>query len=185
MDSENQIFIHGGELKMSSLNEMKEIFDEIVELCEKAIPEYGENASYFLEPASEEEISEWEQQTNISIPETYKLWLKLTRCCQIRSSLAEFFFPDTEQLEYVPEDYVIIGNIIGDGELVCFSKSTKKFIRYFEGRDNGRFEDFIGILEEIKSLLKDELPKLNLTEEKIQEMMKKLEEIRKKKRHLS
>ena len=171
---------------MSSLNEMKEIFDEIVELCDKAIPEYGENASYFLEPASEEEITKWEQQTNISIPESYKLWLKLTRGCGIRSGLAEFFFPSTEQPEdipedYVPEDWVIIGNIIGDGELVCFSKTSKKFIRYFDGRENGEFEDFNGILKEIKRMLKGERDIHVFTEEEIKEMMAELEELRKKK----
>ena len=170
---------------MSSLNEMKEIFDEIVELCDKAIPEYGENASYFLEPASEEEITKWEQQTNISIPESYKLWLKLTRGCGIRSGLAEFFFPSTEQPEdipedYVPEDYVIIGNVIGDGELLCFSKTTKKFVRYYNGKNNGEFEDFTGVLAKIKSKLNGEVPKLNISEEQIKAMMADLEELRKK-----
>jgi hypothetical protein len=59
-------------------NYMKREFDEIVKLCEERIPEYGDHASYFREPATEEEIAAWEKATNLSIPETYREWLKLT-----------------------------------------------------------------------------------------------------------
>ena len=141
---------------MSSLNEMKEIFDEIKEFCKEDMENYGERSTYFKEPATEEEILQWEKTTNIKMPESYKMWLKLTRRCQIDSTLAEFYFPDTEQPRYVPEDYVMIGNIVGDGELLCFSKSSGKYIRYFEGRNNGEYEEFIDILRYIKEMLMDE-----------------------------
>lgn len=37
------------------MNAMKKEFDEIVKLCEGKVEEYGERASYFMEPATEEE----------------------------------------------------------------------------------------------------------------------------------
>lgn len=146
-------------------NYIKREFDEIVKLCEERISEYGDHASYFSEPATEEEIVEWEKATNISIPETYREWLKLTKTCQICQTIATYIFPKINQPEFIPEDYVMIGNIIGDGEVVCFSKSTKKFIRYFEGRDNGEFEDFTKVIVEIKKMLKDERDSYEFSDE--------------------
>ena len=166
---------------MSSLNEMKEIFDEIVKICEEKIPEYGERGSYFREPATEEEILEWENLTNIHIPETFREWLKLTACCQICGTTASYYFPEDEQPEYIPEDYVEIGEEVGDGEFVCFSKSKGNFITYFEGKVNREYKDFIEVLKETKRRAKGELPDLGLTEEKIQAMLFKLEEMKRKK----
>ena len=40
------------------VNSYKKEIEEIVKLCEKAIPEYGEKASFFNAGASEEEIAE-------------------------------------------------------------------------------------------------------------------------------
>ena len=159
-------------------NNIKKEFDEIVRLCEDAIPEYGERASYFMEPATEEEIDAWEEVTNLKMPESYKEWLKLTKTCQIRQTLAEFYFPATNQPEFVPEDYVMIGNIIGDGEIVCFSKNNGKFIRYFEGSINGEFDDFKDTLKKIISMLKGDLG-VSMDEKML--MLEKLKEIRKRK----
>lgn len=159
-------------------NNMKKEFDEIVKLCEEAIPEYGERASYFMEPATEEEILEWEKVANVSMPESYKSWLRLTKDCQIRQTLAEFYFPNVNQPEYVPEDYVMIGNVIGHGEIVCFSKSNGNFITYFEGKVNKKYEDFQGVLSEIKRLLKGEH---GISMEQKLLMLEKLKELRKEK----
>lgn len=60
------------------MNTLQNEFDEIVKLCEEKVEEYGERASYFMEPATEEEILEWENKTGIRIPKDYREWLKLT-----------------------------------------------------------------------------------------------------------
>ncbi len=157
---------------------IKKKFDEIVKLCEDVIPEYGESASYFMEPATEEEIVEWEKTTNIKMPESYKLWLSLTKKCQIRHTLAEFYFPDIVQMEFLPKDYVMIGSVIGDGEIVCFLKSNNKFIRYFEGKINGEFDDFGEVLTDIISMLTGDLG-VSMEEKLL--MLEKLKEIRRRK----
>ena len=53
-------------------NSLTEEIRDIVELCEELAPEYGSDASWFLAPASESEISKWECKNNVSIPESYK-----------------------------------------------------------------------------------------------------------------
>ena len=162
-------------------NYMKKEFDEIVKLCEEKIQEYGDHASYFMEPATEEEILEWENATNTRIPETYREWLKLTKSCQICQTTASYFFPKVEQPKYIPEDYVVIGYVVGDGEVMCFSKSKGNFITYFEGKVNEEYKDFIEVLEETKRMASGIALKLSLTEEKIQAMIAR-SEARKKKR---
>ena len=47
--------------KVPENNSLKKEIEEIVKLCEKAIPEYGENASFFNEGASEEDMKQWEE----------------------------------------------------------------------------------------------------------------------------
>ncbi|MCM1500090.1 MAG: SMI1/KNR4 family protein [Clostridium sp.] len=163
------------------MNTIKNEFDEIVKLCEEKVEEYGERASYFLEPATEEEILEWERETGIQIPEDYRQWLKLTGTCQICSNIASLVFPETKQPDFLPDDYVLIGYVVGDGEVLCFSKSTGKYITYFEGKVNRTYDDFMMILYGIKKSIKGEAPKIKFTEDKIRAMMAELEEIRKNK----
>ena len=44
---------------ISIMNTIKKEFDEIAKLCEEKVEEYGERASYFMEPATEDEILEF------------------------------------------------------------------------------------------------------------------------------
>ena len=161
---------------------LKNEFNEIVKLCEEKVEEYGERASYFMEPATEAEILEWERKTGIQIPEDYKEWLKLTSACQMCSTIASLIFPQTKQPDFLPDDYVLIGYVVGDGEVLCFSKSTGKYITYFEGKVNRTYDDFMMILYGIKKSIKGEAPKIKFTEEKIRAMMAELEEIRRNKK---
>ena len=163
------------------MNTLKNEFDEIVKLCEERVEEYGERASYFMEPATEEEILQWERKTGIQIPEDYRQWLKLTANCQICSNIASLVFPELEQPDFLPDDYVLIGYVVGDGEVLCFSKSTGEYITYFEGKVNRKYDDFIKFLYGIKKSIRGEAPKIKFTEEKIKAMMAELEEMRKSK----
>lgn len=117
-------------------NSLTEKIRDIVELCEELAPEYGSDASWFLAPASESEISKWECENNVSIPESYKEWLMFSNGSQIINNTAYFF--GLKQIaiyyEHIPNDYIVIGELIGDGELLCFSKTTGKIIRYNHGK---------------------------------------------------
>lgn len=167
---------------MNNLREnVKKEFDEIVKLCEEAIPEYGDEASYFKEPATEEEINNWEKTTGVKIPESYREWLKLTSSCRICGTTATYFFPEINQPQFIPEDYIVIGDVVGDGEVLCFSKEEGNFITYFEGEVDEEYEDFLDVLRETKRMIKGELPEISFTDEQIKTMLAKLEELKKEK----
>ena len=128
---------------------IKEKFEEIKKLCKESMDDYGEKNTYFKEGISEYEIILWEKETGVEIPETYREWLKLTSECMIQDNVASFFFPSIEQPSFLPEGYIMIGTVVGDGEVVCFSTDSKKFISYFEGDINEKYDDFTDVLNEI------------------------------------
>ncbi len=162
------------------MNTMKKEFDEIVKLCEEKVEEYGERASYFMEPATEEEILKWEKENDVNIPEDYKEWLRLTKTCQMCQTVASFIFPNDKQPEFLPNEYVLIGYVVGDGEVLCFSKDTGKYVTYFEGKVNEQYDDFKKVLLKIKKDITGELPKISFTEDRLNRMLAKLEERRNK-----
>lgn len=150
-------------------------FEEIKNLCKESIEEFGEGSTYFREGASENDILYWEKQTGVEIPETYREWLKLTKDCMIQDNVASFFFPEIEQPSFLPDDYIMIGNVVGDGEVVCFCKSNGKFITYFEGDINEEYDDFIGVLSETIVSISG---KRELSDESWENLRKLLEEIK-------
>lgn len=162
------------------MDTLKNEFNEIVRLCEEKVEEYGERASYFMEPATEEEIVKWEEETNTKMPDDYKEWLKLTKTCQICSTKASLIFPQTKQPDFLPNDYVLIGYVVGDGEVLCFSKSTGIYITYFEGKVDEEYDDLVSFLKDIKKDIKGVLPEINLTDDRLVRMMAHLEEMRSK-----
>lgn len=127
-------------------NEIKELYEKIYKYCEENEEEYG--SAYFEEGASEKEIEQWETKTGIHIPDTYREWLKLTKNCDIPDIYGMLGFPGTDLPPGLPDDYVIIGTIVGDGELICFSKSDGHFITFFEGRVADSFPDFSEVLKQ-------------------------------------
>lgn len=114
----------------------------------------------FNPPASEEEILNFENAFNISLPVGYKEFLLFSNGAQLCGHTAEFddinSIVNLNQAEIspdFPEDYVVIADIIGDGELLCFSKTSKKFIRYFDG-DETIFDNFYDVFKIIIKRIK-------------------------------
>ncbi len=136
-------------MRIPENNSLKTEIEEILKLCKESEAEYGEKASYFNEPVSEQEMTEWEEANSVKIPESYKEWLRFTGKCRIVSNTATFWGPKEFHSNFVPEDLVVIGEMVGDGEVVCFSKSSGEFVRFFEGKENGTHIKFDGILKAI------------------------------------
>lgn len=65
---------------------------------------------------------------------------------------------------------MVIGEINGDGEVVCFSKNNGVFVRMFEGKTT-EIDDFACVLKEIIKLTDD---KPILSEERYLEILKKI-----------
>lgn len=125
-------------------NSLTEEIKEIVRLCQELDNKYF---SEFSPPETEEAMTEWEKKNGISIPESYKDWLRFSGSCEITNDLAHFYGTGgmIADYEYLPDDLVYIGDLIGDGEMLCFSKTTGKIIRYDHGvpKDRGDFKDFL------------------------------------------
>ncbi len=126
---------------------------EIVVLCNELAAEYGKDASWFSVPASDEEILEWERENKITIPESYKEWLRFSNDSQILNNTARFFGINMIDIDnkYVSSDYAVIGELIGDGEYLCFSKSTGKIIRLTHGRsiEYQSFKEILNLILQI------------------------------------
>lgn len=154
-------------------NSLTEIIKEIVELCKQLAPEYGEDASWFLPPVSEEEISQWETENKLVIPDSYKEWLAFSSESQVRNVLAHFYEPEKFRInsDGIPDDYVEIADLIGDGERLCFSKTTGKLIWFDHGKTE-EMNNFKDVLKEIIRMLKKESGLSKKSEELLLSMVK-------------
>lgn len=118
-------------------NSLTKEITEIVQLSKKLENDY--NFEY-NPPATEDEISTWENEHGITIPETYKDWLRFSNGSAIRSELAVFWGVRMigSYGQFLPNDLVTIGEMIGDGEFLCFSKKTGKII----WEDHGNIDEY-------------------------------------------
>lgn len=124
-------------------NSLTHEITELVGLCEKLREEY---TFMFFEPASEEALAAWENENGIKLPESYKDLLRFSNGAVIRDSLACFYSLNALKVKNeLSDDLVVIGELIGDGERLCFSKSTGKIVRYNHGeeREYGDFKSFL------------------------------------------
>ena len=129
-------------------NSLTEEITQIVELSKKLEDEgyYFE----FLQPEDEEKIISWEKENSIIIPESVKDWLRFTRGAIIADDIARIGGINGFEsgCDYVPDEMVIIGQIIGDGQLIGFSKETGK-IMWETHADIIKFNSFASFLNEV------------------------------------
>lgn len=141
-------------------NSLKEKIEILLKLCAIAEKDFGEDAFEFNEPASVYEIEKWEKENEISIPDSYKEWLAFSKNSMIRDSLAIFYGPeefitDNEDKSYdVPDDCIVIGELGGWGESLCFSSQTG-IIKSFNDGEEYDSPDFGEILDWVIQKLKD------------------------------
>ena len=140
-------------------NELKELIQELLEFCDEKEEEGELGRTKFSDPVSEEEIENWEKENGVSIPESYKAWLRFTGDCEIDGTTASFFSPKKFRTEFVPDDFIIIGEEVGDGEVVCFSKETGEIFSYFEGKVDLEYGTFDVALKEVLRMLGKKRPK--------------------------
>lgn len=130
-------------------NSLKSNIENLLKWCEKKEKNEELGRTYFNNGILEEKITKWEEENGVSIPKSYKDWLRFSEECQIDGNTATFWGPDRFNSNYVPEDLVVIGEVIGDGEVVCFSKSKGEFVNYFEGSKKNERKNFAELLEDI------------------------------------
>ena len=136
-------------LKVSESNSLKAVIEELLEWCEKKEKEGELGRTFFNEPIIESKMEKWEAENGVKIPESYKEWLRFSEKCQIDGTTATFWGSDEFNSEYVPDDLIVVGEIIGDGQVVCFSKAEGVFVEYYEGNIQNRMENFNEIIKKI------------------------------------
>ena len=129
-------------------NSLTEEITQIAELSKKLEDEgyYFE----FLQPEDEEKIISWEKENSIIIPESVKDWLRFTRGAIIADDIARIGGINGFEsgCDHVPDEMVIIGQIIGDGQLIGFSKETRE-IMWETHADIIKFDSFATFLNEV------------------------------------
>ena len=124
-------------------NSLTREITELVGICEELHEEY---TFMFCEPVSEEALAAWENENGIKLPESYKDWLRFSNGAVIHDNLAHFYSLNALEVKNeLFDDLVVIGELIGDGERLCFSKSTGKFVRNNHGEER-EYEDFKSFL---------------------------------------
>lgn len=112
-------------------NSLREEIKVIIHLCKQM---EDMNFSWFTKSAGETAIASWESVNGVILPSSYRDWLLFSDSTEIFNFAARFFGLKemVVQAPYIRNDMVLIGYLIGDGELVCFSKTSGKFYRIFE-----------------------------------------------------
>ncbi len=125
-------------------NSLTEEIKEIVRLSRQLEDDY--NFEYDP-PVTEEELTSWENENQIIIPESVKDWLRFSGYSNICSELVIIKSVKSFEVgcELISDDLVIIGEVIGNGEFLCFSKKTGEIIRENHGEITRlkSFEDFL------------------------------------------
>ena len=134
-------------------DELKEIVDQFKE----------QGKMNFLEAATEEQISKFEEENEIQLPSKYKEWLFF-------SDGGEFFLPaglqmygvvhkpiiDTDDNDIPDDSYTVIG-ALASGDPIMFKKDSQQIVIY--NREAGTveedeiYEDFIAFLKDLYEFL--------------------------------
>lgn len=136
------------EYKRIKGNPLEQILLKMVDLCEEKGPVYGYKNTVIAKPATEAEITAWEKEQGLLLPDSYKDFLKFANGVQ--------FFGSSEYIaglqglknldEYLGADYMLLlGEMIGDGTMICMSKSDGHvyIADHGEYEDKGDFEEFL------------------------------------------
>lgn len=146
-------------------NDLKIQLEELVCIARKVANESEEIRLKFVfnSPATDEEIKVLEQTLNVSLPLGYREFLLFSNGAQLCGHTAEFDsinsvidMNKTEIPHGFPSKYIAIASFIGDGELLCFSRETGGFIRWFDGNET-YFDTFYDLFEMIIRRIKSKV----------------------------
>ncbi len=145
------------EYKRVNGNPLAKTLLKLVDLCEKRGAIDGYKNIVIEKPATLEEITAWEQENNISLSESYKQFLSFANgvCLSGISDCIYGLQKINPSVEHLDPDYINIGETIGDGTMICMSKTNGNVYTEDHGKydDRGDFaeflKDYLELLEEI------------------------------------
>jgi len=156
-------------------NSVQAEIGELQELC-KRMEDMEMNESRFNPPTTEEEMLDWEHTNGITIPESYKEWLRFSNGSEIGGFAARLLGIKQMVVNYKPisEDLVIIGQWGGGGDSICFSKNTEKFVILHDSREE-EFDSFKDIILKLIRIIKSILGEDETSREVTAKMIAMLE----------
>ena len=92
--------------------------------------------SKFNTPASETEIVRFQQKNSIVLPKELTDLYQSTNGFQVLGRTVTVYELDRVGFRFddVPEDYIVFGEIAGDGEKLCFHEKTGEIVTVYNGR---------------------------------------------------
>lgn len=137
-------------------NSLKDVLEEIVCMAQKAEETGVMHLRFsFNPPASETDILKCEKDLHINLADDYKDFLRFSNGATLCYNDAVFYstsdvlsYDKLEKSDDFPSDYIMIADIIGDGEVLCFSRTTETFVSYFDGEEE-KFDSFLDFLKKI------------------------------------
>ena len=110
-------------------NSLKDVLEEIVYIAQKAEETGLMHLRFsFNTPASEVDILKCEKALNINLADDYKDFLRFSNGATLCYNDAVFYstsdiisYDELEKSDDFPSDYIMIADIIGDGEVLSFS----------------------------------------------------------------
>lgn len=148
-------------------NSLKSELEQIVFLAKTAVDSeaYEEELLTFKfnKPATEDELVAFEKDLNVEFEEEYKDFLRFSNGAILCFNSAEMYNIENikaleaqEKDESLPSDYIIIADVIGDGEVLCYSRNKNKFISCFEGKE-WEYDSFSKFLDGVIKRVRDKL----------------------------
>lgn len=142
-------------------NSLKDVLEEIVYIAQKAEETGLMHLRFsFNTPASEVDILKCEKALNINLADDYKDFLRFSNGATLCYNDAVFYstsdiisYDELEKSDDFHSDYIMIADIIGDGEILCFSRKKGIFVSYFDGEEE-TFDSFLDFLKNIVSFIR-------------------------------
>ncbi len=142
--------------------ELRKVIEELIYISKMADTTGEIDLRFtFNNPATEDEIIEFEKEIDVSFTDDYKDFLRFSNGSNLCSYKALFYnlhemisIEKKGKVSDFPKGYVIIGGLIGDGEVVCFDKKTKKYVRFFDGSET-EFNSFTDFLVDFVTFIKE------------------------------
>ena len=109
------------------------LFNEIRRMC-RLLSKYDKSS--FNSAANDDEMSRLEQTASFKIPEELKEIYRIADGFQILGRTAHIYSLSNVgcKLKDIPDEYVVFGEIVGDGEKLCFHENTGEIVTIHDGR---------------------------------------------------
>ena len=135
------------EYKRIKGNPLEKTLLKMVDLCEEKGPVYGYKNTVIEKSATHEEIAMWEEEHGIVLSDSYKHFLRFANGVRFfgRSEFISGLQGLNPSDEYLEADYIQMGEMIGDGTMICMSKTNRRvyIADHGEYEDKGDFAEFL------------------------------------------